>query len=133
VCHQTVSLVARALEAAGVPTLCLTSAYSITESANPPRAAFSDLPLGNTAGRPHEPEFQRELLRRAFTAAEDIDVPGTIIDTGMRWDAGDAWKRRATSTGVSRDDGGEIDDRRQRLDIPQYQDEADRKAAEAAY
>jgi len=128
-----VSLVARSLEAAGVPTLCLTSAYSITESANPPRAAFSDLPLGNTAGRPHEPEFQRELLRRAFAAVEAIDIPGTIIDTGMRWDAGDAWKRRATSTGLSRGDGAEIDDRRQRLDTPQYQDEADRLAAEAGF
>ena len=125
-------LVARALEAAGVPTLCLTSAHSITASVNPPRAAFSDLPLGNTAGRPHEPEFQRELLRRAFAAAEAIDEPGTIIHTGMRWDDDDAWKRRATSTGVSRSGDGGVDDRRQRLDTPQYQDEVDRLAAEAS-
>ncbi len=129
-------LVARALEAAGVPTLSLTSAYSITASANPPRAAFSDLPLGNTAGRPHEPEFQRELLRRALQAGAAIEEPGTIVETGMRWDDTQAWKRRATSTGVSRDgdDGTDPsrDDRNERHETPQYQDEADRLAAEAA-
>lgn len=101
---------------------------------NPPRAAFSDLPLGHTAGRPNEPEFQRELLRRALTAAASIERPGEIVETGMTWDADDAWKRWATSTGISRggssDDGH--DDRRQRHDTPQYQDEADRFAAEAA-
>jgi len=119
-----------------MPTLCLTSAHSITASANPPRAAFSDLPLGNTAGRPHEPEFQRELLRRALVAGSAIEEPGTIVDTGMRWDADGAWKRRATSTGTSRstgsDDDSAPDDRRRRLDTPQYQDEADRLAADAA-
>ena len=119
-----------------MPTLSLTSAYSITSAANPPRAAFSDLPLGNTAGRPHEPEFQRELLRRALVAGTAIETPGTIVDTGMRWDADEAWKRRATSTGTSRSTGSEDasapDDRRQRLDTPQYQDEADRLAADAA-
>ncbi|MEC8999457.1 MAG: hypothetical protein VYC56_04140 [Actinomycetota bacterium] len=115
-----------------MPTLCLTSAYSITAAANPPRAAFSDLPLGNTAGRPHEPEFQRELLRRALVAGVAIDRPGTIVDTGMRWDADGSWKRWATSTGTSRSADSEADDRRQRLDFPQYQDEADRLAAESA-
>ncbi|MBJ30787.1 MAG: hypothetical protein CL442_03400 [Acidimicrobiaceae bacterium] len=129
-------LVARALEAAGMPTLCLTSAYSITAAANPPRAAFSDLPLGNTAGRPHEPEFQRDLLRRALVAGTAVLEPGTIVDTGMRWDADGAWKRRATSTGTSQSigsgDDSVPDDRRQRLDTPQFQDEADRLAADAA-
>ncbi len=119
-----------------MPTLCLTSAYSITAAANPPRAAFSDLPLGNTAGRPHEPEFQRDLLRRALVAGTAVLEPGTIVDTGMRWDADGAWKRRATSTGTSQSigsgDDSVPDDRRQRLDTPQFQDEADRLAADAA-
>jgi hypothetical protein len=141
VCHQTVGLVARALEAAGVPTLCLTSAYSITASVNPPRAAFSDLPLGHTVGRPHEPEFQRDLLRRAFAAAEAMDVPGTITSTGVSWDADGAWKRRATPTGMEDEadlktseatDGERSDTRNQRVDVPQYQYESDRLAAESA-
>ena len=129
-------LVARALEAAGVPTLCLTSAYSITASVNPPRAAFSDLPLGHTVGRPHEPEFQRDLLRRAFRAAEAMDEPGTIAPTGVAWDVNGSWKRRATPTGVETEaaeseSGTRSDTRNERVDIPQYQYESDRLAAES--
>ena len=129
-------LVARVLEAAGVPTLCLTSAYSITASVNPPRAAFSDLPLGHTVGRPHEPEFQRDLLRRAFRAAEAMDEPGTIAATGGAWDANGSWKRRATPTGVETEaaeseSGTRSDTRNERVDIPQYQYESDRLAAES--
>jgi len=131
-----VGLVARALEAAGVPTLCLTSAYSITASVNPPRAAFSDLPLGHTVGRPHEPEYQRDLLRRAFRAAEAMDEPGTIAPTGVTWDANGSWKRRATPTGVETEaaeseSGARSDTRNERVDIPQYQYESDRLAAES--
>jgi hypothetical protein len=131
-----VGLVARALEAAGVPTLCLTSAYSITASVNPPRAAFSDLPLGHTVGRPHEPEFQRDLLRRAFRAAEAMDEPGTIAPTGVAWDVNGSWKRRATPTGVETEaaeskSGARSDTRNERVDIPQYQYESDRLAAES--
>ncbi len=129
-------LVARALEAAGMPTLCLTSAYSITASVNPPRAAFSDLPLGHTVGRPHEPEFQRDLLRRAFRAAETMDEPGTIAPTGVAWDANGSWKRWATPTGVETEaaeseSGARSDTRNERVDIPQYQYESDRLAAES--
>ena len=127
-------LVARALEAAGVPTLCLTSAYSITASVNPPRAAFSDLPLGHTVGRPHEPEFQRDLLRRALNASVKMDVPGTITNTGVTWDRDGSWKRRATPTGVESEEdalrGGDPGDSRNvRVDTPQYQYESDRLAA----
>ena len=124
------------LEAAGVPTLCLTSAFSITASVNPPRAAFSDLPLGHTVGRPHEPEFQRDLLRRAFRAAEAMDEPGTIASTGVSWDANGSWKRRATPTGLETEaaeseSGARSDTRNERVDIPQYQYESDRLAAES--
>ena len=129
-------LVARALEAAGVPTLCLTSAYSITASVNPPRAAFSDLPLCYTVGRPHEPEFQRDLLRRALQAAEAMEEPGTIAPTGVSWDANGSWKRRATPTGVESEtaeseSGTRSDTRNERVDVPQYQYESDRLAAES--
>ncbi|MBT6091489.1 MAG: glycine reductase, partial [Acidimicrobiaceae bacterium] len=75
-----------------MPTICLTAAYSITASVNPPRATFVDLPLGNTAGRPHDPEFQSDLLRRAFAAAEAMDEAGTITDLGVAWDGDDSWK-----------------------------------------
>ena len=125
-------LVARALEEAGVPTLCLTAAHSITAAANPPRAAFVDMPLGYTAGRPHEPDFQRDLLRRAFAAFAAIDAPGTIVDTGIRWSDDDSWKDGASSglnNGVVSAEG---DTRSERSPEPQYQYDDDRLAAEGA-
>ena len=124
-------LVARALEAAGFPTLCLTAAHSITASVNPPRAAFVDLPLGYTAGRPHEPEFQLEVLRRALAAAETIEEPGTIVDTGVVWSDDDSWKDEATSGLNNGVNSAEGDSRRDRVAEPQYQFEEDRVAADA--
>ena len=123
-------LVARFLEKAGFPTICLTAARSITESVNPPRAAFVDMPLGYTAGRPHEPEFQRDLLRQVFKAAESIDSPGSIVDLGVTWSDDPSWKDKATSglnNGVNSVEG---DSRQPRVNEPQYQFEEDRIAAE---
>ena len=67
------------------------------------------------------------MLRRALAAAQAMDVPGTIVDLGVSWDVDGSWKRFASSTGVGSGDGQ--DDRRQRVDTPQYQYEADRLAA----
>ena len=57
VCHQTVSLVARHLEANGISTVVMGCAKDIVEHAAVPRFLFSDFPLGNSAGKPHDPEF----------------------------------------------------------------------------
>ena len=124
-------LVARILEKAGFPTICLTAARSITESVNPPRSAFVDMPLGYTAGRPHEPEFQRNLLRQVFEAAENIDTPGSIVDLDVAWSEDMSWKDEATSglnNGVNSTEG---DSRQPRVNEPQYQYEEDRVAAES--
>ena len=123
-------LVARILENAGFQTLCLTAARSITESVNPPRSAFVDMPLGYTAGRPHEPEFQRDLLRQVFKAAESIDTPGSIVDLDVTWSEDASWKDKATSglnNGVNSVEG---DSRQPRINEPQYQYEEDKIAAE---
>ena len=119
-CHQSVGLISRAIEAKGIPTLSLTSAWSITASANPPRAAYTDFPLGHTAGRPNQPAEQSALIRDALTQFEAIETPGTIIPLGYGWDR--VWKDEAREL---------IDHRTTRRDTPQYQNEADRLAAMA--
>ena len=123
-------LVARTLEKAGFPTICLTAARSITESVNPPRAAFVDMPLGYTAGRPHEPEFQRDLLRKVFMAVENMDSPGSIFDLDVTWSDDPSWKDKATSGLNNGVNSAEGDTRQPRLSEPQYQFEEDRIAAE---
>ena len=105
-------LIARELEAAGIPTLSLTSAWSITESANPPRAAFLDFPLGHTAGKPHEPELNEKIMRAALQVFEQAS-PGSITRLPFDWDTTDEWKTELlAATG---------DDRTERHDTPQYQ------------
>ncbi len=123
-------LVARTLEKAGFPTICLTAARSITESVNPPRSAFVDMPLGYTVGRPHEPEFQRDLLRKVFKAVENMDSPGSILDLDVTWSDDPSWKDKATSGLNNGVNSAEGDTRQPRLSEPQYQFEEDRIAAE---
>ena len=57
VCHQTAALVARHLEANGIAAVVMGCAKDIVEHAAVPRFLFSDFPLGNSAGRPHDVEF----------------------------------------------------------------------------
>ena len=117
-------LVARHLEAAGIPTLCMTSALDITNSIRPPRAAFLDYPLGHTTGKPGEPELQRRILLEALDAFASLSSPGSVKTLSFRWSDDESWKDRAFALG---------DDRLPRQDTPQYQCEADRRLAELAF
>jgi hypothetical protein len=94
VCHQTVSLVARHLEANGIPTVMLASARDITASAFPPRALFVNYPLGNTAGRPFDPANQRAIVSQTLDVLETATRPGVIVDTPHRWRQDDGWMER---------------------------------------
>ena len=84
-CHQTVSLVARHLEAEGIPTVIMACARDITASAYPPRAVFSNYPLGNPAGRPFDPENQRAVIGAALDLLEQARAPGTVVNLPHRW------------------------------------------------
>jgi hypothetical protein len=54
VCHQSVSLAARALEERGIATVVMGCAKDIVEYVGVPRFLFSNFPLGNAAGRPND-------------------------------------------------------------------------------
>ena len=70
-CHQTVGLIARQLEAAGIPTVSLTSARDITAAANPPRAVFVDYPLGHTSGRVDDHALNRQIVTELLSEKDD--------------------------------------------------------------
>jgi hypothetical protein len=124
-----VGLIARQLEAAGIPTVSLTSARDITEAVKPPRAAFLDFPLGHTSGRVGETALNRAIVSAALDALTN-DEPGRITDLVHRWAETDDWKDRVMR--VSRDSSGKAatnDGRVQRFDTPQYQTSEDEAAA----
>jgi D-proline reductase (dithiol) PrdB len=75
-CHQSVSLAARALEQAGLPTMTLAVVKNVVESVRPPRAAFYKGELGSVAGRPNWPQHQRRILDEGLRLIEPMDQPG---------------------------------------------------------
>jgi D-proline reductase (dithiol) PrdB len=93
VCHQTVSLVARHLEANGISTVVMGCAKDIVEHAAVPRFLFSDFPLGNSAGRPHDVASQAFTLELALRVLESAPGPQTTVQSPLRWSTDSSWKR----------------------------------------
>jgi len=86
-----VSLVARVLEEGGLSTVTFTNARDIAASAGNPRQIFLNYPLGNPAGRPHDPENQRDVLRAGLKLLEEADRPGIIMDLPYVWSESNLW------------------------------------------
>ena len=92
VCHQTTALVARHLEAGGISTVVMGCAKDIIEHAAVPRFLFSDFPLGNSAGRPHDAESQALTLELALCLLETASGAQTTMQSPLRWSEDAAWK-----------------------------------------
>ena len=86
------SLVARHLEANGIPTVVIATARDIVESAAVPRLLFVDFPLGAPCGEPFNPGQQGEVLEMAFHLLETATAPRTTRDAGLVWSKGQRWK-----------------------------------------
>jgi D-proline reductase (dithiol) PrdB len=89
-CHQTLGLLARSVELAGIPTiiLCVNRAYTL--GARPPRVAYYDGELGSVAGTPNWPEFQLRILDETLRWIETYDQPGArklAVDLESRTEA----------------------------------------------
>jgi D-proline reductase (dithiol) PrdB len=93
VCHQTVSIVARVLEAAGISTVIMGSAKDIVEHVGVPRLLFSDFPLGHAAGRPNDPESQATTLELALKLLETATAPRTTVQSPLEWREDHSWKQ----------------------------------------
>jgi hypothetical protein len=136
-----VGLIARAIEAAGIATLSLSSARDITRAAWPPRSAYLDFPLGHTSGRPHQPELNTSILRDTMAAFESLGEPGSMAHLSYRWSDTDGWKDRvfapsskSADEGPTSDGGSDYgDDRVARHSTPQFQTDADEQAALAEH
>jgi D-proline reductase (dithiol) PrdB len=92
VCHQTMSLAARHLEANGIATVVMGAAKDIVEQAGVPRFLFSDVPLGNAAGRPDDADSQTLTLELALRLLEAAPAPRTTVQSPLRWSADADWK-----------------------------------------
>jgi hypothetical protein len=88
-----VSLAARHLEAHGIPTVIMGCAKDIVEHCGVPRFVFSDVPLGNSAGRPFDAESQTQTLELALRLLESAPAARTTVQSPLRWSADASWKR----------------------------------------
>jgi D-proline reductase (dithiol) PrdB len=115
VCHQTVSLVARHIEADGIPTVIMGCAKDIVEHCGVPRFLFSDFPLGNSAGRPFDKVSQAETLELALRVLESAPGPRTTAQSPQRWSEDASWKRDYND--LSTLTPGKIAERRKEFDV----------------
>lgn len=92
VCHQTTALVARHLEANGISTVVMGCAKDIIEHAGAPRFLFSDFPLGNSAGKPHDVASQAFTLELALKVLETAPAARTTVQSPLRWSDDASWK-----------------------------------------
>lgn len=94
-------LVARVVEAEGIPTVVVSTGRDLTELVRPPRSLFRNAPMGNPFGRPHHPDQQRRILRDALRLTETVTEGGTIVDHPEPWDEPFDDKVRATLVGMA--------------------------------
>src|SRR5947209_4233590 len=84
-CHQSVGLIQRAIEYAGITTVSISLLREITERIQPPRALFAPFPLGYPLGEPNNPELQKRIMRAAFALLFRMDFPvfGGLLGTKL--------------------------------------------------
>ena len=97
-CHQTVSLVSRHLEAAGIATVVMGSARDIVEECGVARFLFVDFPLGNPCGKPGDRAMQQMLVSLALDLVDSAIAPRTTIQAPVRWGSDD-WRRAFMEVG----------------------------------
>ncbi len=76
-CHQTLGIIARAVEQSGIPTMCISVDTAINDKVRPPRTAYYKGEFGSVAGKPNWREYQLRILDEALRWTETFDQPGS--------------------------------------------------------
>ncbi|MFP6811400.1 MAG: hypothetical protein VB960_10170 [Pseudohongiellaceae bacterium] len=93
------SLIARHLEANGIPTLIIGSAIDVVEHCGVPRYLHSDFPLGNPCGKPYDKDMQRSIINQGVAMLHAVTKPNSSERTPYEWGE-NSW----------RDDYSKVDD-----------------------
>ena len=78
-CHQSVGLIQRAIEYAGISTVSISLLREITEKIQPPRALYVPFPLGYPLGEPDNINLQTHVIQAAFTLLPRNNTP--VLET----------------------------------------------------
>lgn len=100
VCHQSVSLAARALEEAGIATVIMGCARDIVEYVGVPRLLFNNFPLGNAAGLPSDPDSQLRIASLALDLLAMATAPRTTEQSPFKWSGARDWQRDYSNAAI---------------------------------
>ena len=78
-------LIARIVEAAGIPTISISLTKELTLAVGVPRAIFLKWPLGHPLGEPDRPAQQRTVIYVALHTLLTAQAPGTLAEPAFRW------------------------------------------------
>jgi len=92
ICHQSQSLLARYLEAAGISIVVMGAAKDIVEYCGVPRLLFSDFPLGNAAAKPNDVSSQDLNFELALRLLESAPAARTTVQSPLVWSEDPSWK-----------------------------------------
>jgi len=76
-CHQTLALIARTVETAGIPTMMISVDRDLSDRVKPPRSAYYRGEFGSVAGKPNWREYQLRVLDESIRWIETFDQPGS--------------------------------------------------------
>lgn len=87
-------VLARRIEAAGIPTVVVTSMPLLASQLLAPRVVGVEFPFGHPFGRRDDRSMQRRVLETAVTVLAGAAAPGTRVDVDTEWPQprGEAYK-----------------------------------------
>jgi D-proline reductase (dithiol) PrdB len=74
-CHQTLGLIARAIEQRNIPTMMIAVDRKMADKVRPPRTAYYDGEFGSVVGKPNWKQYQLRVLDESLRWIETLDQP----------------------------------------------------------
>lgn len=95
-------VLARWIEAAGIPTVIVTMMPALAAERRAPRIVGVEFPYGHAFGVPHDKVMQRRVLELALRVLAGAAEFGTRVDLDLQWpvplrDAYKAWQPKEPS------------------------------------
>jgi D-proline reductase (dithiol) PrdB len=97
-----VPVLARWIEAAGIPTVTVTMMPAVAEERRAPRIVGVEFPFGHAFGMPNDKAMQRSVLELAVRMLAGANTFGTRVDLDVEWpvpvrEAYRAWQPKVAS------------------------------------
>ncbi|MDE0314824.1 MAG: hypothetical protein OXM61_07980 [Candidatus Poribacteria bacterium] len=83
-CNQSVGLIQRAVEEAGISTVSITLVESITKRVKPPRALLVPYRLGHPLGEPNNPTLQHAIIAETLELLQDEGTPPILKSSNRK-------------------------------------------------